>query len=99
MLFFIMKIFVSVVTKQMGWCLDLKGKEIRKGDQIGLANAMSPEECLDLCKKEKDAKGCEFNKDGKCSYHTKLVASGNGHQDYVCWILTNGKVSYNDIIY
>ena len=74
----------------MGWCLDLKGKELKKGDQISLANAKSAEECLALCKKEKEAMGCEYNKDGKCSYYANLVASGNGHQDYICWIFTEG---------
>ena len=72
---------IVIVTQKMGWCLDLKGKELKKGDQISLANVQSAEECLALCKKEKDAKGCEYNKDGKCSYHDNLVASANGHQD------------------
>ena len=86
-----------LVTKQNGWCLNLAGKEINDDEQMDLSNASSPEECLDLCKKQHDAKGCEYSKNGKCSYHTKVVASGNGHQDYVCWILTMG-ITYLQLI-
>ena len=94
-----MEIIIILVSQEMGWCLDLKGNELKKGDQISLANVKTPEECLALCKKEKGAKGCEYNKDGKCSYHSKLVASGNGHQDYICWILTEGKQFYDIVIF
>ena len=91
-------LFSLLVTKQNGWCLNLEGKEIQGDEEIDLSNTSSQEECLDLCKKEKDAKGCEYSKNGKCSYHTKVVASGNGHQDYVCWILTKGIVYLQIIV-
>jgi hypothetical protein len=94
-----MHFYLLLVRRQNGWCLNLEGNEVEDDEQIDLSNASSPAECFGLCKKENGAKGCEYSKNGKCSYHTKVVASGNGHQDYVCWILTTGIHYLQLIIY
>ena len=53
-------LFSLLVTKQNGWCLNLEGKEINGEEEIGLSNTSSQEECLDLCMKEKDDGGRNF---------------------------------------
>ena len=94
------KKLITDSTKKNGWCLDLQGKEPNSG-QISLRNASSPEDCLTLCKKQKGAKGCEYRRNGECSYHTNIVASGSGHQDVytVCWILTKGITRVYSLLY
>ena len=50
----------------------------------------SKEECLSECREVKDATGCEFHEGrgstGICVAHTQEVKSGDGQDDFLCFV-------------
>ena len=50
------------------------------------------EECLELCRAEVGATGCEVIWDRSsrgCYVHTEDVARGNGYDNYQCWVFSS----------
>ena len=74
-----------------GWCLDSNGNDNGEQGQIKLGGEYAtPEDCLEDCKKHKDATGCEYSKPWGCQYQTLDVKSGTGDaegsKNVHCWV-------------
>ena len=74
----------------MGFCLDENNMDQNNGVRT-LPGVSSEEECLQKCRAQAGAKGCEYysniNAHRTCAYHTEAISSGSGDADYVCWNL------------
>lgn len=76
--------------EEPGFCLNERGSDQNDGIK-NLVNRNNKLECLQYCEEVMSTRvtGCEYHRDGHCSYHSKPVSGGNGNQDYTCWVLRN----------
>ena len=72
-----------------GICLD-KNKDDQNEGVLGspITTKFSLEECLDWCKKQKLATGCEYQRGiEKCFVHTNDVSYASGEDGSVCTVI------------
>ena len=72
-----------------GWCLDQYGNDQNSGvDHLGWRS--SAEECLEDCRENNRATGCEFFRGSytDCVVHTRSVVTGNGDDEHKCFVFS-----------
>ena len=52
-----------------------------------LTSFASEADCIAECRATAGAKGCEYNANGYCAYHTQQVSQGNNDASWSCWNL------------
>ena len=77
----------------MGYCLDENNMDQNNGVRT-LPGVSSEEECLQNCRAQAEARGCEYYCDTDvhctCAYHTEAISSGSENAIWgnaVCWNL------------
>ena len=77
-----------------GWCLDENGDDQNVGTVsiTPIPNSFTAMDCLMECLNSTGVKGCEYNVNRGCAYHTQPVSRGNGNEGYWCWTLNNGMI-------
>ena len=52
---------------------------------------LDSDECLQLCMSVPNAKGCEWQDNGKCAVYKGEVTSSNGNGEYRCFVFKDCK--------
>ena len=68
--------------KTQGYCLDAS---MADATETLLTSSASESDCLAKCRATTGAKGCEYNTNGWCAYHTEQVSQGSNDADWSCW--------------